>query len=248
MTDKNSDGAAVYTPRFVDSPLHRRDAVHRAVDWISEEFPSAKPAMNYRMVRCDGTLSSDFVVLMENDPSVVEYWEKPASFRWKDDKGKRRNYTPDFAVVLADGRWIAVEVMPMTLVGRTRFLSKAPFIRTAALDAGYDGFELWTDREISVQPKLAKRLAARRRAHLRRRRGGAPQHARGRSRTGRPRLRARPEAALRTRRPGVSRRGAPRRLRRAPHGPRRRPARRPRLRRDSPALKPLHARPRRTRQ
>ncbi|BBU63062.1 hypothetical protein MSC49_29970 [Methylosinus sp. C49] len=155
MTDKNSDGAAVYTPRFVDSPLHRRDAVHRAVDWISEEFPSAKPAMNYRMVRCDGTLSSDFVVLMENDPNVQEYWEKPASFRWKDDKGKRRNYTPDFAVVLADGRWIAVEVMPMTLVGRTRFLSKAPFIRTAALDAGYDGFELWTDREISVQPRLA---------------------------------------------------------------------------------------------
>ena len=143
-----------YKPRFVDRPLHTRTVVNRAVDWIAGEFPSAKAAMDFRMVRYDGMLSRDFVVTMENDAAVTAYWEKPASFRWTD--GLRwRSYTPDYAVDLIDGRTIAVEVMPLAKVAKTRFLARAPHIRRAAIGAGYSDFELWTDAEIERQPRLA---------------------------------------------------------------------------------------------
>jgi hypothetical protein len=128
--------------------------VNRAVDWIAGEFPSAKAAMDFRMVRYDGMLARSFVVTMENDPAVVAYWEKPAPFRWTD--GLRwRSYTPDYAVELADGRTIAVEVMPLAKVAKTQFMGRAPNIRCAAVGAGYSDFELWTEAEIESQPRLA---------------------------------------------------------------------------------------------
>jgi hypothetical protein len=110
--------------------------------------------MNYRMVRYDGVLSCDFIICLEDDPSVVSYWEKPGEFRWTDGLRWKR-YTPDYAVVLNDNRRIGVEVRPIKSVVKSRFLEKLPFIRRAALANGYDDFELWTEQEIRVQPRLA---------------------------------------------------------------------------------------------
>lgn len=143
-----------YTGRFVAGPTHKRTVQNRAVDWIAGEYPSAKAAMNYRMVRYDGMLSRDFIITMENDPRVLSYWEKPAKFRWSN--GLRwRDYTPDYAVNLVDARKIAVEVMPLKRVAKIGFLNRAPFIRRAAVGAGYFDFELWTETEIERQPLLA---------------------------------------------------------------------------------------------
>jgi len=143
-----------YTPRFVDRPLHTRTVVNRAVDWIAGEFPSAKAAMDYRMVRYDGLLSRDFILNLEDDPSVVSYWEKPNAFRWSN--GVRwRKYTPDYAVDLDDGRTICVEVMPLSRVAKSRFLDRLPFNRRFAIRTGYADFELWTEQEVTIQPKLA---------------------------------------------------------------------------------------------
>ncbi len=143
-----------YDPRFVGGPTHTRTAVNRAVDWISGEYPSGKPAMDFRMVRWDGTPSRAFIVVLEGDKAVISYREKPAPFRWTD--GLRwRTYTPDFAVDLADGRKIGVEVMPMRRVVKTGFLRRLPHIRRAALGNGYSDFELWTENEIEQQPRLA---------------------------------------------------------------------------------------------
>ena len=143
-----------YTPRFVAGPMHRRSAPNRAVDWIAGEFPSAKTAMAYRMVRYDGMLSRNFILNMESDTSVISYWEKPAPFRWTD--GLRwKTYPPDYAVDIADGRKICVEVMALYWVARTRFLVRLPHIRRSAIRAGYADFELWTEHELAIQPRLA---------------------------------------------------------------------------------------------
>jgi hypothetical protein len=145
---------AHYTGQFVASPLHRRKIQNRAVDWIAGEYPSAKPAMNFRMVRYDGMLSREFIIALENDRRVLSYWEKPKVFRWTN--GLRwKDYTPDYAVDLADGRKIAVEVMPLIQVAKTGFLNRSPFIRRAAIEAGYADFELWTEREFVRQPSHA---------------------------------------------------------------------------------------------
>ena len=142
---------ADYTGRFVAGPMHKRKIQNRAVDWISGEYPSAKAAMNYRMVRYDGMLSREFIIALEDDRHVLSYWEKPAAFRWTD--GLRwKGYTPDYAVDLADGRRMAVEVMPLDRVAKTGFLKRSPFIRRAAIRSGYFDFELWTEAEIVQQP------------------------------------------------------------------------------------------------
>jgi hypothetical protein len=144
-----------YDAKYVANRLHKRRVQNRAVDWVSGYFPSGKPAMDFRMVRYDGMPSRECILTFESDPKVIAYWEKPGGFRWTDGYCWR-DYDPDYAVDLADGRRIAVEVRPSYRVAKTRFLEKLPHIRRHAIsEAGYDDLELWTEVEIQVQPRLA---------------------------------------------------------------------------------------------
>lgn len=132
--------------RHVGKPTGTRKVVTGRRDIITGEYPSGKPAMGYRMVAYEGMLSRDFIVLIENDPRVVSYQEEPEPFPWFDGL-KWHSYTPDFSVLLDDGRRICVEIKPY------RRLRKLPAgfrdgATAGALDNGYDAFEIWTDREI----------------------------------------------------------------------------------------------------
>jgi hypothetical protein len=143
-----------YDPHLVARPTHRRPAQKRSVDWISGLFPSAKEAMDNKMTRWDGMLSYKLILLLENDPSVISYFEKPLSVRWTDG-ARWRTYTPKFSIHLADGRKICVEVRATKRVEKTRFLAAFPHIRRAILKGGFDEFELWTEKHIEIQPQLA---------------------------------------------------------------------------------------------
>ena len=144
----------IYNPRFVAGPVHPRKSQDRGVDWISGYYPSGKAAMNFRLVRYDGMLSHDLILKLESDSAVISYWEKPATVRWSD--GLRwKTYRPDYKVDLVDGRSICVEVMPLAKVAKTGFLHRLPHIRRYCLRAGYADFELWTEQELSIQPRLA---------------------------------------------------------------------------------------------
>lgn len=144
----------IYDPRFVAGPLHKRSAVNRSVDWVSGEFPSSKRAMDYRMVRYDGVLGREFVLMQEHDTNVLAYWERPFEIRYSD--GVRwRKYTPKFSIDLADTRRICVEIGWTRTLAKSRFFERFPHIRRAILKKDYDGFEVWTEKDVGAQPWLA---------------------------------------------------------------------------------------------
>ncbi|WP_292495333.1 hypothetical protein [Methylobacterium sp.] len=101
------------------------------------------------MVAYEGLLARDFIILLEQDDSVLRYQEEPTAFWWHDGF-RRRSYTPDFAVDLDDGRSICVEVKPLKKVVKLGWDEFRPLIEVGARAAGYDSFELWTEIEIDA--------------------------------------------------------------------------------------------------
>jgi hypothetical protein len=105
--------------------------------------------MGYRMVAYEGLLARDFIVLLEQDDTVLRYQEEPPAFRWQDGIW-RRSYTPDFAVELDDGRRICVEVKPLKKVAKLGWDEIRPLVEDGARAAGFDSLELWTEIEIGA--------------------------------------------------------------------------------------------------
>lgn len=135
--------------RHVGKPDPSRKLVTGRRDVITGEVPSGKAAMAYRMVAYEGLLSRDFILLLEGDEAVVRYQEEPPWFRWHDGIRWRR-YTADFATEMDDGRKIAVEVKPIKRVIARGWDAIRPRVEAGARAAGYDGLELWTEREIDA--------------------------------------------------------------------------------------------------
>lgn len=144
---RKSDRARCWRP--VGRPRPTRRIVTGRRDCITGEFPSGKPAMDFRMVAYEGLLARDFIVLIESDDDVVEYSEEPNRFRWSDGL-RPRWYRPDFALYLKDGTIVCVEVKPWRRVEAVGGIAAFAPIEAAALEAGYHRFELWTEREIDA--------------------------------------------------------------------------------------------------
>ncbi|MBY0296765.1 hypothetical protein [Methylobacterium isbiliense] len=132
--------------RHVGKPQPHRKIVTGRRDCITGEYPSGKQSMNYRQVAYEGRLARDFIVLIDNDPRVISYREEPPPFPWFDGD-KWRSYTPDFDCLLDDGKRQCHEIKPWKLRQRLHPRFKEG-VGLGALEAGYDSFEIWTEREI----------------------------------------------------------------------------------------------------
>lgn len=75
---------------------------------IIGKFPSRKMG---RMVAYESLIERDTIYLLEFDNGVSRYEEQPLTIRYEDD-GKERHYTPDFWVLLENGRQCLVECKP----------------------------------------------------------------------------------------------------------------------------------------
>jgi hypothetical protein len=111
------------------------------------DFPSKK---NGVLVPFESLLEGDLVVLMEKDRRIARYWAQPETFRWRDDAGRRRQYTPDFLVLKVDGTRVYREVKPKKRRKRDPDLGgRLPRIKQECAVRGAQ-FEFWTEDEIRI--------------------------------------------------------------------------------------------------
>jgi hypothetical protein len=146
-----------YRARFVGRPEPSRPLATGRRDCFTGEFPSGKPAMGLRMVAYEGILVREFMALLEDDSNVVSYREAPPPFAW-DDGNEGGECRCHVAVTLAEGRRIAVLVHHAKYVRKANLPAIVPYLTDGAIAAGYDGFELWTEREIHAGNGLANAL------------------------------------------------------------------------------------------
>ncbi len=143
-----------YSARHVARPQPTRRIITGRKDCITGHFPSRKAAMGYRMVAYEGLLARDFMALIEMDDTVVSYQEEPPPFKWTDG-WKIYRYHPDVALTMLDRRMICVEVKPLSKLLKHRIYAHRSAVEEAAFEAGYDEFQIWTEREIRTGCRLA---------------------------------------------------------------------------------------------
>jgi hypothetical protein len=134
--------------------MGRSVATRKVVTYRSGHFTGYVPSTkNGRMIQYESILERDFIQLIEADRDVVSYSEQPTPLEWSDGYEFFKT-TFDFCVERSDGRRYLVEVKPLSKVIKYRLDLLYGFARAAAKEAGYDEFELWTDRELKAMPRL----------------------------------------------------------------------------------------------
>lgn len=124
-------------------------------------FPSFK---NKKVVVCESELEADFCVWLEYEEQVVAYAPQPGTFTFTvDDRTVR--YTPDFEITYGTGEIRYAEIKPDHIAEDTGYLRKVGEFRKVCELAGY-GFDLITEREIRIQPKLRNLQNLYNRMHL----------------------------------------------------------------------------------
>nr|MDO8117532.1 TnsA endonuclease N-terminal domain-containing protein [Candidatus Sigynarchaeota archaeon] len=73
-------------------------------------FPSKK--VKSGIVDYESRIERDFYILLNHDPSVVQFQHQPEIIEWTDSKGKHHEYTTDVLVIMKDGKRILVEIKP----------------------------------------------------------------------------------------------------------------------------------------
>jgi hypothetical protein len=68
-----------------------------------------------RVVQFESFLERSLLLRLDRDHAVRDYGSQPETFRFTDDQGKQRSYTPDFIVWRQDG---AIEIHEVTLTSR----------------------------------------------------------------------------------------------------------------------------------
>ncbi|MFJ5296842.1 Tn7 transposase TnsA N-terminal domain-containing protein [Pseudomonas sp. NPDC088368] len=124
-------------------------------------FPSFK---NKKVVVCESELEADFCVWLEYEEQVVAYAPQPGTFTFVvDDRAVR--YTPDFEITYGTGEIRYAEIKPDHIAEDTGYLRKVGEFRKVCELAGY-GFDLITERDIRIQPKLRNLQNLYNRMHL----------------------------------------------------------------------------------
>ena len=112
------------------------------------DYPSKK---NGVLVPFESLLEGDLVVIMEKDLEIARYWAQPETFRWRDEAGRRRRYTPDFLVLKVDGTRVYREVKLKKQRKRDPDLGgRLPRIKQECATRGAQ-FEFWTEDEIRIR-------------------------------------------------------------------------------------------------
>ena len=124
-----------------------RNILSRSGSILRGKFPSRK---NGRMIAYEELLEADALVLFEMHPSVVAYCEQPCTIR---SEAPVWRYTPDFELLLRDGRSVLVEVKPHAKLDRPEVADQ---IANAGRLLAQEGRELCvlTDLEIRQEPRL----------------------------------------------------------------------------------------------
>lgn len=148
-------------PIHVGHPQPSRRIVTGRCDCVTGYHPSAKSAMNYRMVAFEGDLAGDYLLILDLDTDVISYREEPDPFKWFDPISDRMaKYTADFSVNYRDIRTLCVEVRPKN---RLRELNDERVLeqrKAAAKKAGYADYQLVTEEQIDpVRLANAKAVA-----------------------------------------------------------------------------------------
>lgn len=86
-----------------------RKVVTRSGKRYRGKYPSRKLE---RMVQWESFLERDALLLLEYHPNVISYQEQPSIETYYDEDGLPRQYIPDLAANLTDGRIIVFEVKP----------------------------------------------------------------------------------------------------------------------------------------
>lgn len=70
-----------------------------------------------RLVQFESWLERGLILRLDRDPAVLDYQSQPEQFRFSDEEGKQRSYTPDFKVWRRDG---TIEIHEVSLSQRRR--------------------------------------------------------------------------------------------------------------------------------
>ena len=82
-----------------------------------------------RIVQFESEQEHKLVLLLERDPTVVDFISQPETFHFYDDKGRKRCYTPDFKVWRSDGQ---IELHEVTIEARREAQKPVPQREIAA--------------------------------------------------------------------------------------------------------------------
>lgn len=122
-------------------PLGRRS--------LTGTFPSIKGSG----LRFESSLERDALTILEFDSGILEIATQPKTFRWTDESGRRRRYTPDIFALTEDYRrvWIEIKYESELDADELERIRKA-FDRIAQEEPD-ENFEtlLWTENEIRTQ-------------------------------------------------------------------------------------------------
>lgn len=90
---------------------------------------------------------------------VTKIHSQPEQVVYQDTEGKKRNYTSDFGVTLADGSVVSVEVKPLTILLRPNNQDKYMAV-AKSYAANFQRFTIFTDHAVHLEPRcsIARRL------------------------------------------------------------------------------------------
>ncbi len=132
----------------MQGPRARR-LLRRSMPSTMGRFPSLK---SDRTIHWESQLERDLVLLLEFDPSVLEYREQPLTIQ-VDLADRVARYTPDFLVRKAHGFHV-IEVKPSKFASEPAWQDL--FARAAAYFAAEGAqYEVLTEHEIRRQPRLS---------------------------------------------------------------------------------------------
>ncbi|MEQ6334727.1 hypothetical protein [Sphingobium sp. MK2] len=153
MTDKSARLRLDATVRFARNPAERPGR-RSCTGWY--QSIKASDGLPY-----ESLLERDALLLLDFDPHVAHFAVQPETFVWT-DAGRRRRYTPDIRLEMADGQIIYRQVKLATRLAADPTLGGRLSAIEAECAARGARHEMWLDTDIRRQPRLsnARRLRA----------------------------------------------------------------------------------------
>ena len=132
------------------TPLAARTVVAPTGTIIRGRFPSVTA---HRMVAFEQLLERDALYLFEFCPLVQDIHAQPFKFHYAFGD-KIRRYTPDYALTLADGSRVIIEIKPSRSLEKPEIKAKFEAI-AAAMARQQHRFMVLTDKTIRQEPRLS---------------------------------------------------------------------------------------------
>lgn len=125
-----------------------RKVITRSGGIVRGKFPSRK---NNRMVRHEGLLERDAILLFEMSPCIVQFREQPFKVDYPFDANIRK-YTPDFELLLQSGEKVLVEVKHSDFLARPDINEKFECIQQWFSDQNLP-YSILTEKTLRVEPR-----------------------------------------------------------------------------------------------